>query len=152
NPMNLAARMGRWSASHRKIAIFGWLGLVVALFALGTAIGTKKLDWNDTGAGETARAQSILKRAGFTQPAGETVLVTGSGLTATDPVFRRAVGDVVDAVSAVEVVRNVRSPYAAGNGGQISEDGRSAIVQFKIRGKLDDSTDRIDPVLDAIAG
>jgi RND superfamily putative drug exporter len=152
NPMNLAARMGRWSASHRKIAIFGWLGLVVALFALGTAIGTKKLDWNDTGAGETARAQSILKRAGFTQPAGETVLVTGSGLTATDPAFRSAVGDVVAAVSAVDVVRNVRTPYAAGNGGQISGDGRSAIVKFQIRGKLDTATDRIDPVLAAVAG
>ncbi len=27
---NLAARMGRWSASHRKTAIFGWLAFVIA--------------------------------------------------------------------------------------------------------------------------
>jgi hypothetical protein len=25
---NVAARMGSWSAHHRKIAIFGWLGLL----------------------------------------------------------------------------------------------------------------------------
>ena len=27
---NLAARIGRWSASHRKTAIFGWLACVLA--------------------------------------------------------------------------------------------------------------------------
>ena len=32
---NLAGRMGRWSAQHRKIAIFGWLAFVVVAFALG---------------------------------------------------------------------------------------------------------------------
>ena len=28
---NIAARMGRWSAGHRKTAIFGWLAFVVAV-------------------------------------------------------------------------------------------------------------------------
>ena len=27
---NIAARMGRWSASHWKTAIFGWLAFVIA--------------------------------------------------------------------------------------------------------------------------
>ena len=31
-PRNLAARMGRWSASHWKTATFGWLALVVVAF------------------------------------------------------------------------------------------------------------------------
>ena len=34
---NLAARMGRWSAQHRKKAIFGWLAFVIVAFALVTA-------------------------------------------------------------------------------------------------------------------
>ena len=38
---NVAARMGRWSAQHRKIAIFGWFGFVAVAFALGGVIGTK---------------------------------------------------------------------------------------------------------------
>ena len=28
---NIAARMGRWSARHRKTAIFGWLAFVIAV-------------------------------------------------------------------------------------------------------------------------
>ena len=34
---NLAGRMGRWSAGHRKIAIFGWLGFVVVAFMSATS-------------------------------------------------------------------------------------------------------------------
>ena len=28
---SLAARMGRWSAAHRKTAIFGWLAFVIVV-------------------------------------------------------------------------------------------------------------------------
>jgi uncharacterized membrane protein YdfJ with MMPL/SSD domain len=37
---NLAARMGRWSARHRKKAIFGWLAFVVVSIAIGAVVGT----------------------------------------------------------------------------------------------------------------
>jgi hypothetical protein len=40
---NIAARAGRWSAQHRKTAIFGWLAFMIVAFALGGAIGTKEL-------------------------------------------------------------------------------------------------------------
>ena len=36
----IAARAGRWSARHRKLAIFGWLAVVIAAFALGGPFGT----------------------------------------------------------------------------------------------------------------
>ena len=45
---NVAARMGRWSARHRKTAIFGWLAFVVAAVVLGGALGTKQLTDTDT--------------------------------------------------------------------------------------------------------
>ena len=41
---HLAARMGHWSASHRKLAIFGWLAFVVVAIVIGTAVGTKTID------------------------------------------------------------------------------------------------------------
>ena len=50
---NLAARMGRWSASHWKTATFGWLAFVVASFAVGNLIGTKTIDPNASGSGES---------------------------------------------------------------------------------------------------
>jgi uncharacterized membrane protein YdfJ with MMPL/SSD domain len=40
---NLAQRVGRWSAEHRRFAILGWIGLVVACVFIGSAIGTKYL-------------------------------------------------------------------------------------------------------------
>ena len=36
---NLAARAGRWSASHRKTAILGWLAFVIAAVVIGGAAG-----------------------------------------------------------------------------------------------------------------
>ena len=40
---NIAARAGRWSARHRKTAIFGWIALVVAAVMIGSAVGTETL-------------------------------------------------------------------------------------------------------------
>ncbi len=147
---NLAARMGRWSARHRKTAILGWLAFVVVTFLLGMVVGTKKLDFNDTGAGETARAQKILKHHGFTQPAGESVLVESTTLDPADPAFRAAVGDVVRRVSSHDTVTNVRSPYAAGNAGQLAKDGHAALVEFQITGKAEDAQDKIDPIIASV--
>jgi uncharacterized membrane protein YdfJ with MMPL/SSD domain len=146
---NIAARMGRWSARHRKTAIFGWLAFVVAAVVIGGVIGTKKLGDNETLPGESGRAARILDEA-FDQPADETVLVESTTLTADDPAFRAAVEDVVRRVSAVSVVANVESPYEAANPGQISADGHSAIVNFDIRGDADEAVDKIDPVIDAV--
>jgi hypothetical protein len=50
---NFAARMGRWSASHWKTAVFGWLAFVVASFAIGTALGTKYIEDGDNYVGES---------------------------------------------------------------------------------------------------
>src|SRR6266513_1100306 len=37
-----AARMGRWSAQHRKTAIWGWIAFVVVAFVIGNAVGTQR--------------------------------------------------------------------------------------------------------------
>jgi len=146
---NVAARMGRWSARHRKTAIFGWLAFVVAAVVLGGALGTKQLTDDETLPGESGRAARMLDD-GFEQPAGETVLVQSRKLTADSPAFRAAVADVVRRVTAVGAVTNVQSPYDAGNRGQVSADGHSATVSLDIRGDADTATDRIQPVMDAV--
>lgn len=40
---NLAARAGRWSAQHRRKAIFGWLAFVLVSVMLGGALGMKEI-------------------------------------------------------------------------------------------------------------
>ena len=62
--MNVAGRMGHWSATHWKTAVFGWLACVVLLFAFGNiALGLKQIDINDAGVGQSHRADEILKKA-----------------------------------------------------------------------------------------
>ena len=53
---NLAARAGRWSAQHRKKAIFGWLAFVIIAFIIGGAVGTKTLAPEDQGNGSSKAA------------------------------------------------------------------------------------------------
>jgi uncharacterized membrane protein YdfJ with MMPL/SSD domain len=148
-PTNLAARMGRWSAQHRKAAIIGWFAFVIAAFALGIVTGTTKIDEDTSGVGESGRADRILD-AGFNQPASERVLIQSETLTIDDPAFAGAVEDVLARVSALAVVTNVRSPLESGNAGQISADRRSALVDFDIRGDPDDAGAKLDPVLAAV--
>src|SRR4029453_7325179 len=65
---NIAARMGRWSASHWKTATFGWLAFVIAAVMLGGQFGTTFLEDTDTNVGEAKTADKIVE-AGF--PASE---------------------------------------------------------------------------------
>src|SRR5918993_537239 len=93
---NTAARMGRWSASHWKTAVFGWLAFVVAAFAIGKAVGTQYLEDNETNVGESRKADKIID-AGFVAKSdeqGEIVLVQSKTLTADEPAFRAALEDV----------------------------------------------------------
>ncbi|HET9242164.1 MAG TPA: MMPL family transporter [Gaiella sp.] len=147
---NLAARMGRWSAAHWKTATFGWLAFVVAAFMLGGMVGTTTIDTSKPGPGESGRMDTILDE-GFKQPAGESVLIQSPSLRIGSPAFDSAVEDVVARVSKLEVVQNVRSPLAAGNADQIAANRRSALVEFDVRGDKDEASDKIDPVLDAVA-
>jgi uncharacterized membrane protein YdfJ with MMPL/SSD domain len=149
-PMNLAARMGRWSAQHRKKAIFGWLAFVFVAFALGIAFGTKMIDPATSGVGESGRVDRILD-AGFKQPAGESALIESNALDVKDPAFTAAIEDVVARVSKLGAVTNVRSPLDADNRGQLAGSGHAALVEFDIRGDSDDAVDKIDPVIAAVS-
>ncbi len=139
---NLAARMGRWSAAHWKTATFGWLALVVVAFGLGGQIGTKQIDPNAKGPGESGRMDKILD-AGFKQPAGESVLIQNRSLRTGTPAFTAAVDDVVARLSKVAVVRNVQTPKIAG-------DRHAVLIDFDISGDKDTAADRLDPVLTSV--
>ena len=40
----IAARMGRWSAAHRKLAIGGWLVFLLVAVFIGKSVAPKELD------------------------------------------------------------------------------------------------------------
>jgi uncharacterized membrane protein YdfJ with MMPL/SSD domain len=139
---NLAARMGRWSASHWKTATFGWLALVLVAFAVGNMVGTKAVDPYTAGPGESGRMDRILND-GFKQPAGENVVIQSQSLRAGDPAFDAAVNDVIAGVKKEAVVQNVHR-------GQVSKDGHTALVKFDIEGDKNKASDKVGSVLDRV--
>jgi RND superfamily putative drug exporter len=150
-PTNIAARAARWSVRHRRIAIVGWLASVVVALAVGHAVGERDLTLSDKLDGESGAAMATLDAHGFTQPASESILVQSPTLTAADPQFRAAVTDVTTAVGRIDVVRDVRSPYAANGHGLVSADGHSVLVQLDITGNVLDAKQKVGPVLDTVA-
>ncbi|MFJ5530600.1 MMPL family transporter [Streptomyces sp. NPDC093261] len=147
----IAARAGGWSARHRWAAVGIWVLFVVLAMALGSAVGRVDVKDSDQMGGETHTAARIIQDAGIEQPAGETVLVQARDgrTTATDPEFHAAVTAVVRAVEGTGRVTDVTSPYDTKT---ISRDGRSALVQFDMRGDADTAGVRVEPVLQAVAG
>ncbi|MGW3354661.1 MMPL family transporter [Streptomyces bungoensis] len=147
----LAARAGGWSARHRWAAVGIWVLFVVLAMGLGSAAGRVDVNESDQLKGETHTAAQIIDDAGIEQPAGETVLIQSrdGAVKATSGQFRAAVADVVAAVERTGKVTHVTSPYDTHT---VSRDGRSALVQFDMRGDAKTAADRVEPVLDAVAG
>ncbi|MFC9911328.1 MMPL family transporter [Streptomyces sp. NPDC127197] len=145
----LAARAGGWSARHRWAAVGIWVLFVVLAMGLGSAAGRVDVKDSDQLKGETHTAAKIVEDAGINEPASETVLIQAKdgSLKATDSEFRAAVTAVVQAVEGTGKVTDVTSPYDTNT---ISKDGRSALVQFDMRGEADTAGERVEPVLKAV--
>jgi uncharacterized membrane protein YdfJ with MMPL/SSD domain len=149
---NIAARMGRWSARHRKIAIWGWLAFVVASFVIGMNVGLRTIDESDYNVGEARRADHIIRDGGFAvDEQSEFVLVESESRTARDPEFRAVVNEALVALRGFPEVTKLQSPYARGNEGQISKDGHSVLIQFSPEGGYDEAIAYIDSITDATA-
>jgi RND superfamily putative drug exporter len=114
-------------------------------------VGAKKLSAAGETTGDSARAARLLDRGGFKQPAAEEVFlqVHGRGSIRT-PASQQAARAVIAAITATHRVTDIRSPFDAGNSGQISRDGRSALVLFSMKGKRETAQKRVGPVTDAV--
>jgi putative drug exporter of the RND superfamily len=151
-PRGLAARAGGWSARHRWAAVGIWVLFVLLTMVAGSAAGRVEVKQDQQLKGETTEAARIIERAGIEDPARESVLIQprdGVRMNARDPEFRAAVDAVMKAVAGTGRVEEVTSPYESGT---VSGDGRSALVQFAVKGDPATAGERIEPVLKAVAG
>jgi len=142
-PRNVAARVGRWSATHRKTAIIGWILFVVLATVIGGKVGQQNLEPSAMGNGESKRGEQIIAAAGFPDTVDERVLIQGTGsVKAGDPEVAAAVKDVVDRLGAIEGVHGIESPLVAEDRpNTVSKDGRSVVVNFSLPGKFEDVKD-----------
>ena len=149
-PRNIAARAGRWSATHRRTAILGWIAFVVLATVGGGMIGTKQLEPAREGNGSSRAADIAVDAAGFRETSGEQVLLQAR-TDARPADLRRAAGALTARLRQVPHVEQVVSPYAPGATGQVSKDGRSALLSFEIAGDDEEAIDRVDATLAATA-
>jgi uncharacterized membrane protein YdfJ with MMPL/SSD domain len=152
-PRNLAARAGRWSATHRKTAVIGWILFVVLATVIGGKVGQQNLESSKMGNGESKRHDIIVDNAGFPDEVAERVLIQGKGsITADSPEVTAAVKDVVDRLGQIEGVSDIESPLDdAQRANTVSADGRSALVSFTLPGKADtkEEQEALETVADA---
>ena len=149
---NIAARAGRWSAAHRKTAIFGWLAFVIIAFSLSIFSPMTTIESTDSGVGESGRADKIIDRAFDLDEdgLGEIVVVQSDTLTADSPEFRRTVNEVLTTVGSFDEVSDVHSPYASDHSGQISPDRHAAMVTVSPRGDFDEASLYLDDIAAAV--
>ncbi len=141
-PRNLAARIGSWSAHHRRTAILGWVLFVVLAVVVGGKIGQNDLDESAAGSGESKRGDMIVEAAGFPEQSGERVLIQGK--RADDPAVTAAVVDVVSRLERIDGIKEIETPLA-------SEDGRSVLVSFAMRGNEEQLEKLVEQPLAAVA-
>src|SRR4051812_14678249 len=146
---NLAARVGRWSARHRRAAILGWIVFVVLAVVAGGKIGQHQLDESATGSGDSKRGDMVVKAA-FPQRATEQVLVQGK--RSGDPEVIAAVKDVVRRLQRIDGVADVESPLdRAARANTVSKDGRSVVVNYAIPGTEEHAKQLVAQPLAAVA-
>jgi len=152
-PSNLASRVGRWSAQHRRTAVIGWIVFVVLAVVVGGKIGQNDLDESASGNGESKRGDMIVEAAGFPEKAGEQVLVQGKGSVRADgPEVAAAARDVVHRLEQIEGVTEIESPLdPATRSNTVSEDGRSVVVNFTIPGSDEHVEKLVEQPLAAVA-
>ncbi|MFF1925754.1 MMPL family transporter [Streptomyces sp. NPDC058221] len=138
---NLAARIGVWSAHHRKTAILSWLLFVVLAAGIGGASGMVEMTDAENGAGDSARAEQILSDAGLSHRAGELVMVS----SAQPDGWRTAARELTTALGRTGEVTGLAAPVA-------SKDGKDALITFEMKGDAATASDRVQPVLDAVDG
>src|SRR4030095_4730360 len=85
---------------------------------------TTMLKDSDYGSGDSKKAEKIIEDAGFSERAGELVLVQGKGgTTADDPAFKAGVSDAMAAIQSTGQVENIVSPYDKAARGAVSRGG-----------------------------
>ncbi|MGY1696331.1 MMPL family transporter [Geodermatophilus sp. SYSU D00814] len=146
---NLAGRVGRWSARHRRTAVLGWLAFVALALLVGQLVPQGELTPAEQSVGAPAEARQILDASGWEEPAAEMVLVQREP-GVDEAAATAALTDVVETLRRTPEATDVLSPL---DGAPLrSADGRSALVTFDVTGDRQDAGERIPAIAAALAG
>ena len=135
-------------------ALFGWLAFAVAAMVVGNVVGHVQMKDSQAAIGRDGDGAAHA-RAGRVQAAGDrerpdpeppSTTQATRGSVARSPA-------VVQTLALQQNVTNIQNPlFTQGGGGQISRDGHSVLVQFTIRATRTRPKDKVEPILEAVAG
>jgi len=121
-------RLGRYTATHFRVVLVGWLMVALGLgfFAPRVETALSGAGWETTGSQSVQARQLIDKNFAGLSSYGLMTVVYSPTQTVNDPAFRAAVAEVEATLRADSAVRSVVAPAA---GVSISRDGHTAVVQ-----------------------
>ena len=76
---NFTSRAARWSASHRRAVVLGWLAFVIVAFAIGSAVGMVTLKSSEGWNGQSQLALTALSQQFPSERASETAVIENPG-------------------------------------------------------------------------
>ncbi|HEY4426902.1 MAG TPA: MMPL family transporter [Solirubrobacteraceae bacterium] len=127
--LGIVARVGGWSAGHRRAVAIGWIIALVGSFAASSAIGTNYGNSFSLKGTDSQRAVDLLKRD-FPAQSGDSdqiVLRARSG-SVTSPSVQARVTPVLARIAHLPHVSGVVSPYSPAGSKAVSRDGQIAFA------------------------
>jgi RND superfamily putative drug exporter len=123
-------KLARWSTTHRKHIVLGWLVLLLAVNAVAQSAGTAYSNNFTLPNSDAQRAADLLARS-FPAQAGDrdTIVYEVSSGSVLDPAVRARMSAMFAHVARLAHVTSVISPYAGASAGRsISANGRIAFA------------------------
>jgi RND superfamily putative drug exporter len=123
-------KLARWSTTHRKYILLGWVVLLVGVNALAQSAGTSYSNNFTLPNSDAQRASDLLQRS-FPSQAGDrdTIVYKVASGSVLDPAVRSRMSAMFARVAKLPHVASVISPYAgAASGKSISANGRIAFA------------------------
>ncbi|HEY2536540.1 MAG TPA: MMPL family transporter [Solirubrobacteraceae bacterium] len=123
-------KLARWSTTHRKYVVIGWIALLIGVNIIAQSAGTSYSNNFTLPNSDSQRAADLLQHS-FPAQAGDrdTIVYKVSSGTVHDPAVRERMEATFAQVAKLPHVAAVISPYAGASAGkQISADGQIAFA------------------------
>jgi RND superfamily putative drug exporter len=128
NALGPIGRLGRWTATHFRTVVAGWVAVALILGFLAPRVETalSGAGWEATGS-ESVHARDLIDRSfGGHSSYGLAVVVHSPTATAGTPAFDGTVARVGSTLSRDPAVAGVRAPHGPSS---VSADGHTVIVE-----------------------
>jgi RND superfamily putative drug exporter len=127
--LGIVARIGGWSAGHRRLVVVGWIVALIGALGLSSAVGSNYSNSFSLKGTESQSAVDLLKRD-FPAQSGDSdqIVFHVLGGSVTAPSVQSRVAPVLAQIARLPHVSGVVSPYSPAGARAISRDGQIAFA------------------------